>query len=395
MNRSGTSVGRRVTVIVLALLLGVEVARIGIASAVADTDPQRAAQLAPQSAASLTTQIMTDVGRAAASGGDPGPQTFAQLRTLAAAAPLQPEPFLVEAALAERRQDYRRASQLLRDALQRDPRSVAAHFLYGDVALRQGDVLEALQEMAVLSRLVPGASMQMVPGLSQFAKTPGSRDKLAHVLAENPQLKGPLLSALAADPDNADLIVGLAGPRSSFDRDTRAWQSRLLTGLTDRGDYQRAYELWQRFAGIPGGRQLLFNGEFADVPASPPFNWSLSSSAAGVSELGPKALRVLYYGRQDAALAWQTLLLPAGTYRLNSAVAGNPATGALSWSITCIGARGPLMSLPLRSGPQSQSFTIPASGCAAQKIELDGHLLDDPDDSDVQVGPVSIARSGS
>jgi hypothetical protein len=285
---------------------------------------------------------------------------------------------------------------LLESAQARDPRSVAAHFLLGDVAARQGKIIAALQEMAVLSRLVPGTGVQMVPGLAQFAKTPGARDKLGGILANNPQLKGPLLKALAADADNVDLVVALAGPRGEFNSDTRAWQSLLLTSLTNRGEYQRAFALWHQLSGIPtDSKPLLFNGEFASVPAPPPFNWSLSSSPAGVSELGSKALRVLYYGRQDADLAWQTILLPPGDYRINSALTGSLVPGALSWTLVCVGSKAPLLNMPLTNGPQSQPFKVPQSGCNAQKILLTGHLQDSPQDSDVQIGPVSIIRTAS
>ena len=380
----------------LAFLLMIEVARLTVANAVAQDDPNLALRLAPQAPPSLTAAVMRQIGMAAAAGGNPDQQTSERLQLLARSAPLQIEPFLVEAALADRRGDYPRALQLLRQAKMRDPRSIAAHFLTGDVAMRQGNVVGSLEEVAVLSRLVPGTSVQMVPGLAQFAKTPGAREKLAGILAENPQLKGPLLTALAADADNADLIVALAGPRNEFNPDTRAWQSRLLGALADRGEYQRAYTLWRGFAGIQSDRQsLLFNGEFSNVPASPPFNWSLSSSPQGVSELGSKALRVLYYGRQDADLAWQTTLLSPGTYRFNSTLSGSLVPGALSWTLTCIGGKGTLLNLPLQSGPQVQSFTVPPSGCVAQKLTLTGHLQDSPQDSDVQIGPVAIVRAAS
>jgi hypothetical protein len=379
------------------VLLAAEVARLTVAFAVADDNPELALRLAPSAPAALASTAMGQVGAAAAQGGDPEKVTFDQLRSVAQADPLRTEPFLVAAAMAERAGAYDRAKHLLIAAKSRDPRSSAARYLYADTAVREGLLAEGLNEMAVLSRLIPGAAIQLVPALAQFARTPGSHDKLAGILAHNPQLKNPLLIALASDPDNGDLITSLAGPPTpSPDRDTTTWQSQLLRGLVGRGEYERAYDLWRRFAMLPRGeRPLLFNGSFRQIGAPPPFNWGLPGSGAGIAEIRNGKLRVLYYGRQDTTLASQLLLLPAGTYRFGAPMEGNMAAGALSWSISCLGAKSPLMELRLGSGGQpAGNFTVPAAGCAAQKIDLVGHLQDSPENSDVQIGPAAIQRIG-
>lgn len=379
------------------MLLAAEVARLTVASAVADENPERATGLAPSAPAALVSIAMRQVGEAAAKGGNPDETTFLQLRAVAASDPLRTEPFLVEAAMAERAGEYDRAKQLLLQARSRDPRSPATRYLYADTAVRQGSVLEGLQEMAVLSRLVPAASVQLVPALAQFAQTPGSHAKLAAILAQNPQLKYPLLAALATNPDNADLILTLAGPPAAKpDNDTLAWEARLLRGMIARGDYQRAYDLWRHFALLPAGAQpLLFNGDFRDVAAPEPFNWNYSGSSAGVAEPDSGSLSVLYYGRDDAVLAGQMLLLPPGSYRFESPISGKIVAGALSWTIACVGAKTSLMDLSLGgASAQSGTFSVPAEGCPAQRLVLNGHQEDSPEDSNVRIGPASIERIG-
>jgi hypothetical protein len=340
---------------------------------------------------------MAEVGQAAAKGAEPGQATMDRLRRLAAVDPLRPEPFLVEAALAEQQGNYNRASQLLIQARLRDPRSVAARYLLADVSLRQGSILAGLREMAILTRLLPAASVQLVPALSQFAHTPGARDKLAGILAENPQLKRPLLIALSADPGNADLVVSLAGPSMrSADGSAREWQSRLLGGFIDKGDYDGAYNLWRQFAGLgEGPRPLLFNGDFRQIAAPPPFNWDFLSSSAGVAEADNGHLRVLYYGRQDALLASQLLLLPPGTYRFDAPQTGQLASGALEWIVRCVSARSDLMDWQIGgSSTPVTTFTVPSSGCNAQLLMLRGSQQDMPQDTDVQIGPARIERIG-
>lgn len=373
-----------------------EVARLTVASALAERNPALASTLAPNAPPALVAAAMAGVGEAAAQGAAPGQATFDELRTLAAVAPLEPEPFLVEAAIAEREGNYERAELLLKEARVRNPRSAAARYLLADVWLREDKVVDGLREMAVLTRLMPAASVQLVPALSAYAQSPGARDKLGAILADNPQLKNPLLSALAANPDNADLVVALAGPPTDNpSNDTRAWQSRLLSGLVARGEFDRAYEIWRGFAKLPPGpRPLLFNGNFRRVSAPPPFNWDYSGSSAGLAEPANGQLRVLFYARDETPLAAQLMLLSPGNYQFTAPSAGQIASGALSWRISCIGGKAVLAELPVGPGSAARRFSVPP-GCPAQRVQLNGHLLESPSDSDVRIGPVLIERVGA
>lgn len=385
-------------VIVVALLLVIDIARLTAAEAEADGRPQLAAALAPAAPDSLASSAMAQVGEAAATSNDPPAATMANLRRLSLSAPLRPEPFLVEAALAEKAGDYKRAETLLIDARLRDPRSAAARYLLADVQLRQNKVASGLREMAILARLVPGSAVQLVPALSEFARSPNARASLTAILNANATLRQPLLTALAADPDNADLIVALAATPRPFGPDhDQQWQSRLLKTLVERGDYNRAYDVWRQFARLGNHpRPLIYNADYADLQAPPPFNWSFTSGAAGVVEPDKGVLRVLYYGRNTAELASQLLLLPRGTYRFTTSVSGSLQSGALSWTVRCASADDPLMQLVLGSNAgETATFTVSASNCPAQKLALNGQMQDSLDQSDVRIGPANIEKVGN
>jgi hypothetical protein len=394
LDRTKSHAGAAATLVVGALF-AVEVARLSVASSVAETRPALASHLAPNSPFALLSAAMGGVGRSAASGGDPDQQTLDALKVAAGEAPLQPEPFLVQGALAERAGDMSRGEALLTEARLRNPRSNAARYLLADVWLRQGKVVEGLTEMAVLSRLFPEASVQLVPALSDYAQSPGARQNLAQILQTNSQLKRPLLNALASDPGNAELVLDLAGSDvRSADKEANRWKARLLGAFVSSGAYQQAYDLWRNFAGLSkGAAPLLYNGDFNKSGAPPPFNWIYNSGPAGFAESDNSRLRVLYYGRQDAPLAAQLLLLRPGSYRFSIVVSGSAAAGALVWTVTCAGAKSPLMQLDVAGGT-SAAFTIPA-GCRAQTLALDGHLQDVPKDSDIQMGPARIQKVAS
>lgn len=381
--------------ILVGALLAAEVARLTLALAWAESRPLLARSLAPNSPDVLMSTAMAKVGADAVQGRTPDAQTMSLFGELSKAAPLHSQPFLVQAALAEKDGNDALAEQLLLEARRRDPRSVGARYLLADVWLRQGKILDGLGEMASLSRLVSGSAVQLVPALAQYAQSPGAPQNLRRILASNPRLKDPLLGALAADPKNAGLILYLQGPASESGKgQVPTWQPRLLNAFIQQGAYQDAYRLWRRLAGLPEGVPVpIFNPGFEPNPAPPPFNWTFTSSGAGFTEAGD-GMRVLYYGRTDASLASQLLLLPPGTYRLASPVNGTVTAGTLAWVLTCLPQSKPIMSLDLTNSASPVIFQVPAN-CPAQKLELVGQAQDMPEQSDVRVGPLAIERSGS
>ena len=382
--------------VLVCLALGAEVTRLTTAIYFAEHNLRVAAYLAPNSPDTMLARSMAEVGQAAARKGDPPTSTLRRLELVAAAAPLQPEPFLVQAALAERSGDYSRAETLLRQARWLNPRSTAARYLLADVWLREGKIVPGLHEMAVLTRFFPTASVQLIPALAEYAHTPGAREQLVVIVNSNPDLKRPLLSALAANPGNADLILTLAGSDiDSVDPGAQPWKKRLLEGLVTRAKYASAHALWQRFAGISGTHTpLLFNRDFSSSAAPPPFNWSFSSGTAGIAEPGNGKLRVLYYGRDDAVLASQVLLLPPGNYVFESAANGTAGSSTLTWNLSCLHPAQQLMAVDVNSGKNTGSFAVPAD-CEAQFLSLRGHAEENPHDTDVQLGPVRLDRVGA
>ena len=380
--------------IFIALLASAEVARIGIAADYAEDDPALATRLAPTSPSALISTAMSQVGTAAANGQDVPQSTLERLRFAAGGAPLAPEPYLVQAAIAERAGQLPRAQSLLEMARWLDPRSAAARYLLADVWLREGKIVEGLREMAALSRIMPGTAVQLVPALADYARSPGASTQLAGILQANPELRRPLLAALAANPDNARLAVELAGPElRSTDPASQAWKAQLLTGMVRRGQYQQAYGLWRNFAGnAPSTPSLIYNGDFRPSPAPPPFNWAYGSGTGGIADPGNGRLRILFYGKAGQTLATQMLLLKAGNYRFAAPVSGDASAGALAWTMTCAGSGKTIMQLPVGAGASAGAFSVP-DGCAAQSLQLKGAVQDMPEDSNVEVGPVTIEKA--
>jgi hypothetical protein len=308
--------------------------------------------------------------------------------------PLAIEPLLVEGTRLLSAGKAGQAERLLAEAAARDPRNPAARFLLAQMYLEEGSTAKGLEQVAALVRRVPGAARSLTPAVAEFAKQPGAARQINALFAKNPALRSGVLETLAADPANTALILAIAGRERPRD-EAPDWQTRLLRSLTDNGDYLRAYRLWQRFSDVsPSSEPGLFNPGFEPMSAPPPFNWSLSQSSGGTAEPYPGGLHILYYGREEARLAAQTLVLRPGRYRLTFSVRESAgASSALHWMITCLPGNTTIARQPVQGGPMS--FSVPADDCLAQALELRGMLTDTPGTADVYIADLQLTKAAA
>jgi len=338
---------------------------------------------------------MADVGSAAAMGRSPRAATIDRLQELARKAPLAVEPFLINGALAEMdgRNDF--AETLYLEARRRDPRSQAARYFLSSRYFATKRIPDGLEEIAVLARLVPDAELQFVPALASFAQSPGAVPALRRFFSSSQRTEDAVLAQLAAEARNADLILALASPKATApEKPVPAWHNALLTNLVQAGQYEKAYAIWGR---LGGGRptRALFNPTFRPIAAPPPFNWAFETSKAGVVEPSENGLKIVYYGRDDAILLSQLLLLRVGSYQLIGQAEGAPRIDGLAWSLSCLPGKQAVTTLALvRPGVKKARFDIPASGCRAQLLELKGTSSEGAQPSELTIPRVDIARVG-
>lgn len=387
---------RAILAALFVLVAGAHVVRTAAVTAYAENEPATAAAFWADHPDSVRSVAMGQVGDAAGRGQTPPAEALEGLRELANAEPLAVEPFLVDSAIAQRTGDFERAERLLVQARKLAPRSAAARFLLADLYFRTGRILPGLAEMSVLGKLVPGAMQQVAPSLAAYATSAGAAPHLRRILIDYPQLEQPLLSRLAEDPGNTDLILSISQPGRSAGQPP-AWQEKLLGNLVKEGSYARAHAVWARLAGVPQeGSRGLFDPGFRQSGAPAPFNWKLESSGRGVAEPADGGLSVLYYGRQDAVLARQVMLLPAGRYRLEMALSGQiSGESNIGWTVACLPGGRQLLQLPLggRAGSRvGGEFSVPGEGCVAQRIELVGAGTEFPEAADFRITDLQLTR---
>jgi len=383
---------RAIVVVLVVGLLAFQVVR----TAAVRHSPEAAAALWPGHPDILTDLTMAEVGAAAARGGTLSPALLRQVSEIARKSPLSPEPFLIHGALAQLAGRDRHAERLYLEALARNPRSPAARYFLADRYLRTERVPQALGEIAVLSRLTVGAAA-FAPALATYAKTPGAVPELRRFFRMAPEFEAIVLGTLATDPKNYDLILALWSGRST-QAGTPEWQTRIVGELIDEGDFAKAYSAWRRLSGVEQPSGGLFNAEFKELTAPPPFNWSFGSAGGLADPAGGGRLEVIYFGREDAVLAEQLILLQPGRYALSMDVSGDlREAGDVAWTLDCVPKTQTLMRLPVRhdrsTGRLQASFSVPP-GCPAQRLRLAGQLGEFPKATEFSITKLELTKAG-
>lgn len=392
---------RILAVAVLAIAAGVIVVRAAFVAAYTDSNPERAAAVWPGHPTAVFRAGLIRIGEAAAAGRPVTGEVIGPLLWAARPAPLAPEPFLVRGVQLRVGGDEAGAGRAFAEAKRRDPRSIPARFFLADHHLRAGSVGPGLEEVASLTRLVPGSESRLAPVLAGYARTPGAAPQVKALLRAHPELEPRLLELLADDAGNANLILSLAS-RDDPVGGHPAWQARLVERLVSAGDYERAYALWARLVGRPmsvQARPLLFDPQFRQLTTMQPFAWQLESSGAGLVEPDQRGLHIIYYGRDNVSLASQLLLLGPGRHELAMRVApAADGASSLSWTVRCLPDDNVIFSFDLAQAavPEgaARRFDIPAAGCAAQLIHLAGTAPEFPQTVDLTLSQLRLSQVG-
>ncbi len=349
----------------------------------------------------LIDQAMREIGASAAKGGTMPASAHQAILIAARKAPLAPEPFLVGGTIAQIAGNGARAEVLFMAARLRDPRAPAARYFLADRYLHTNRIGAGLEEMAALARLSERASQPLGPALAAYARTPGSIPQLRRFFRGSPTNRDTTLDILAQDPANMGLVLALAPPLPLRQSPPPNWQVTLVRSLITAGNYAAAEDIWRRINGITN-RGLLYDPQFRYSSAAPPFNWQLTSGSAGVAEAsGGGGLEVIYYGREEAALAAQLVRLAPGTYHLAMRVEAPVSAAGLAWTVACaVGTKQALFRLPIdaaQKGALAANFTVPAGDCAMQSVELRGQPGDTSDTAQVTISDLKLdfVRAGS
>lgn len=356
--------------------------------ALGDSDPDTAARVWPGHPSVNIALASREIASASGSGRSIDPSAFAMLEQAARAAPIAPQPFIVAGIRAQLAGRQDAAETAFEAARLRDPRSLPARYFLATSKLQRGDV-EGLRDVAALARLAPGGVTNIAPYLAAFVQQQQAWGPIRAMFRSNPGVRGEVLSTLARDPANLRLVLALG---NTVDPAKGPWLSTMIGTLIEARQYDQAKMLWARTAGLPNGNRTagLFDPDFRNASALPPFNWQLTSSSLGLAERRSGRLQVIYYGQQSGPLARQLLLLPPGHYRLLAPATSGGEADSLLWQVRCDGpSPTEIGRASIRQG--GLTFDVPAN-CPAQWLEIVGRASDFGREAETSIGTLSLTR---
>jgi hypothetical protein len=335
--------------------------------------------------------------------GQLSPAMLAAVRRAAAAAPLDARPFLILGHQQLLDGEPVRAVETLEAGQRLDPRQRLIHLLLLDRYLRTGRYADAGTQMSLLSRLLGGTQASVATAMAQMLLDPQTREGVRRTLAGDHGLERSVLIALARSDTAPDALFALATPAARADAAGKeSWGPIIVARLVEQNRFAEARAIWARVYRLSPAQAStpIFDADFREVSASPPFNWTLTAGSLGAADIRNGGLAIDYYGRDSGVLASQLLVLSPGRYRFAFTVdAGQTDNAArLGWTVACAtGAKTALASARVVAGPTRRrlatEFVVPAD-CPAQTLSLMGEAGDLPAPTNVTVRDLDLRAAG-
>jgi hypothetical protein len=272
--------------------------------------------------------------------------------------------------LAEAQGDNARAARLMAYADKLSRRDLLTEMWFIEDAVRRDDVAGALHRYDIALRTDRQAEGLLIPHLVQAATHDWMVPYLADLLRSDPEwgsdFADALIDAEIPAADKVRLTERLRGTRWFG----APFRGEFIGSLVQNGQYALAARVARKAPGYDQRLRRAF-----DLPATPgPFNWKLAgdyqitTSFDGAGE--GRSLSIEISPDFGGTAAKVVTMLPAGRYRLDSALAGSlPAKTSAAWTVACAGRAGtPLATLDLREA-RSVALAVPA-GCDAQQVSL-------------------------
>jgi hypothetical protein len=310
------------------------------------------------------------------------PQTLAAVRRAAQDAPLAANAFVILGHQQLLDGQPARAVNTLEAGQRLDPRNSLVHLLLLDRYLRTGRYADAAAQFSVASRLVGPAQGAIASALAKMSLDPETSGAVRRTLQTDPGLEQAVLITLARSETAPATIFALASPDARRNAGSDGnWGPVLINRLIEGQLFAAARSVWQTIYRVPPtqARALIFDAGFKELPASAPFNWTLTAGSLGAADIRDGTLSINYYGRENGDLARQLLVLAPGSYRLAFTVEGSKTgTGpSVAWTLKCVpGGKAELLNVvATATGTPNRvaaAFTVP-SGCPAQQLTLVGN----------------------
>ena len=214
---------------------------------------------------------------------------YAQIKSWAQRAlrndPLNARALRILAQIADHASDAGKTEALMQGAAQRSLQESLAIFWVMRQRYRDQDYAEAIRYADILLRTRPQLSDHVFPMLGRIAEIPDAKGELTSALAKDPPWRAQFFNSLSRNVTDArtplELLLSL---RDAATPPTDAERQAYLQALIEHKLYELAYYSWLQF--LPpdqlGNTGRLFNGSFEVPPSGLPFDW-VFKKAPGVN----------------------------------------------------------------------------------------------------------------
>lgn len=305
-------------------------------------------------------------------------------RALLRREPLQAQAFRILGAAADAEHDVVNARLFYGLAVVHAPRDPRGRAWIVDDELHARHFKRAMDNIDIMLRTSPPQGTHLFPIMAGLANEPAFAQALAHKLSEMPAWRDQMLaSLLARGSDTAvnQVHAALQTQGGLSAEESGHWVDRMLT----EGHWGEAYSYWASGLSLAPGSSLplIYNGGFETEPTGTGFDWRMPRTSGVLIErdadsgaTGSFAMHLTFIGSRVPRINLdQRLFLAPGDYKLDFRAHTQSLHSdiGLQWMIACDGKNQPIMTGTLLEGSFDwktfeTDFTVPASGCVAQRL---------------------------
>lgn len=329
----------------------------------------------------------------AATSTDEIPDAAASSRPVAIAAyrsdPLAPKALMIAALSAP---DEASKARILSAATQLNRRDLSLQGLVMEQRLADEDYAGVVDTLDQILRVHPEYSSEFFPVLEEALVRPGT-EAVFEALIDGSSAWHERFLARAVR--GADARVALAAIRPSITVADDGFDRRLIAGLAQQGEFERAQALYEFLSADEDGNVSDLGTRFAWEGQYPPFDWELVSrrDIRAQESLDNEALELFVRPGQGGVVARRYIGALDQRLQITTSLDASRTVlpGRVRLSVFCSSDPEPIASLDLVKGANALEVPPASEGCVSWRLEIYARTFRDEPTLRAELDPLELA----